>query len=987
MKKVFSRFSIFTLRGKIFILVGLFIFFLIVFSSIIIFRLNRTTNINERLTELHIPIIRANKEILNAIDRNMALQRAYIITENKDFVKERELKWETSVNTAIRDLESAKEILEADSIVEKLDSLEEYLYQYGRVQRKLDEMISNKIEKTANLQNVSDTVFALATLHADREFSAEIGPFITNEVIELESNIVTLITSVIEEQEGEMAIDMVKNDDNISYTSLLTLLIAAVAAIAGGLIARSFSVSLIKAVSKPRQLLDQLALGVIPDSVEETSDELNPIILAGNQVKEMLKEASKFSIEVGKGNFKYDFKPASENDYLGNALVTMRDQLDDLAEEERRRAWTSGGIANFAAILRNNNKSLSETCDQVLSELIKYIEANQGAIFMHNNDQPDNQYLEMVSCYAYDKKKFLEKKLKVAKKFGEGLVGQTFIEKETTVLRDVPDAYIRISSGLGEQKPNFLLIVPLKLNDTVEGVLEIASFKELENYKIEFVEKIAESLASTVSTLKSNQITQTLLIDAQEREEQFNAQEEEMRQSLEELYATQEEMSRKQDELMHLKNNLEGEVAQKTLSLTKEKEAFDEIASAVPGMIFQLEFDVDDHATFKVVSQGAYKLTGIEKSEFKTLADFEDLLDDESEESFRSILKEAISSGEDIEWEGCLIVGDNLKWIKLLAGVNKANTETAIISGAITDISLYKEEEEKYKIQAMILEEHENESRRAMEEIELHKKQVEILNSRYELASLISNESIIELIVGIDAEHLKDDIPVWLSANFAEVCALEFENQPHTYSEFKALISSDSIDSFTQSLESYLLKDDYSGGFACCFKMITKEGQAKDFKLEGVCEKDEAQNEVRFAGVIKPVREEIVIKESDESIEEDAPKSKKDLIDTYNFQLVFEKQSGKSFIKNLDEALYQKTGYADGEFNNISIEKLQEYFIHELGTSSFAEYLHICFESTEKSSWLGKLKANTKDISVLVKSEKSDENADTIEIKGVIVVL
>ncbi|UZR92728.1 GAF domain-containing protein [Chondrinema litorale] len=982
MKKVFSRFSLFTLRGKIFILVGLFIFFLIVFSSIIIFRLNRTTSINERLTELHIPIIRANKEILNAIDRNMALQRAYIITENKDIVKERELKWDTSVNTAIKDLENAKEILEADSIVQKLDSLEEYLYQYGRVQRKLDEMITNKIKKTANLQNVTDTVFALATLQANRDFSAEIGPFITNEVIELEGHIITLITTIIEEQENEMAIDMVKNDDNISYTSYLTLLIAVIAAIAGGLIARSFSVSLLKAVNKPRQLLDQLALGIIPESVEETSDELNPIILAGNQVKEMLKEASKFSIEVGNGNFKYNFKPASENDYLGNALVTMRDQLDDLAEEEQRRAWTSGGIANFAAILRSNNKSLLETCDQVLSELIKYIEANQGAIFMHNNEQPDNQYLEMVSCYAYDKKKFLEKKLKVAKKFGEGLVGQTFIEKETTVLKDVPESYVSISSGLGKQKPNFLLIVPLKLNDTVEGVLEIASFKELEGYKIEFVEKIAESLASTVSTLKSNQITQTLLIDAQEREEQFNAQEEEMRQSLEELYATQEEMSRKQGELMQLKNNLETEVVQKTQNLTKEKEAFEEIASAVPGMIFQLVFDADTQATFKIVSEGAYKLTGIEKSKFKTLNDFDALLDEESKESFKEILNTAISSGEDIEWDGCLIVGENIKWIKLLAGVNKANNEITIISGAITDISLYKEEEEKYKIQAMILEEHENENRKALEEIELHKKQVEILNSRYERASIISNESIIELVVDVNAERLNNDIPVWLSANFVEVCSIEFENLPSTLNELKALISEDTVESFTQSLEKYLLKEENTESFACSFKMKTKDDKVKEFKLEGICEKEEDQNEIRFAGVIKPVKEAI-----NKPVAEGDSISNSDLINTYQFHLVFEKSTGKSFIKNLDEALYLKTGYTDGELKNISIEKLQEYFIHESGTSSFAEYLHICFEAAEKSSWLGKLKASSKDISVLVKAEKTAENPDVIEIKGVIIDL
>jgi PAS domain S-box-containing protein len=229
----------------------------------------------------------------------------------------------------------------------------------------------------------------------------------------------------------------------------------------------------------------------------------------------------------------------------------MRDNLQKVAEEDKKRNWANEGMAKFAEILRNTQQNVDEVSYSIISNIVKYLGANQGGLFILNEEN-EKPTLELIAAYAYNKKKYLEKTVMV----GQGLLGQAVLEKSMIYLTEIPNNYITITSGLGESNPNTLLIVPLQANNVIYGVIEIASFHELKDYQMDFVQKLSESIAITISTVKSATKNNRLLEDSQMFAELMRAQEEEMRQNMEELTATQEEMRRVQVDIKEKENNL-----------------------------------------------------------------------------------------------------------------------------------------------------------------------------------------------------------------------------------------------------------------------------------------------------------------------------------------------------------------------------------------------------------------------------------------------
>lgn len=268
-----------------------------------------------------------------------------------------------------------------------------------------------------------------------------------------------------------------------------------------------------------------------------------------NDESKRVDTLTQFIEAVSSGNYSIELAASTkEADNLTQTLIDMRDKLRDNADNDRKRNWSTTGIAQIGEILRVTSGTSQDLYDKIIQFVVKYTRSNQGGLFILNDDRENDQFLELVAAYAFERKKFIVKRVGLS----EGLIGQAFLEGERIYLLEVPQEYINITSGLGGSVPSSLLLVPMKVNDKIFGVIELASFAKYEEYEVELVEKLAESIASTISAVKINESTKVLLEKTQQQAEEMRAQEEEMRQNMEELEATQEEMRRKEKHIQKM---------------------------------------------------------------------------------------------------------------------------------------------------------------------------------------------------------------------------------------------------------------------------------------------------------------------------------------------------------------------------------------------------------------------------------------------------
>ena len=379
--------------------------------------------------------------------------------------------------------------------------------------------------------------------YQNTELMFTIIPDVTDQgdIIKHSDRIINNIDSLLVTQEKNMTMYSDYMEESFKQFERFTVWMGGVLFVTMILIGFMLAQTLIGAIKKINKIIKQMGGGVLPDvKIRQRSDEIGEMAISIKHLITGLKETSEFALKIGESNFATQYEPLSKDDVLGNSLLRMRENLikaNKDAElrkvENHQRNWSSQGLAEFSDLIRNVSNNLEELSESVLFKLVNYLKASIGGLFIVNDDNKDDIYLELQSFYAFDRHKFVEKRIEI----GETLVGQCYQEQETIYLTDVPEDFIKIVSGLGTDKPKCILIVPLKVNEEIFGIVELASFKNLEKYHIEFVERIGEIIASAISNVKINIRTKLLLEESHEKSKTLEKQEIKARQNIEEIEA------------------------------------------------------------------------------------------------------------------------------------------------------------------------------------------------------------------------------------------------------------------------------------------------------------------------------------------------------------------------------------------------------------------------------------------------------------------
>lgn len=531
----------FTIAKKLILGFGIVTIAILVNILLIKRTLKESIKVNEHISTVNVPSADLIRELSNMmISSKMLIKNWVYIEKQPDTPDKNKLK-----DLHCKDLPNIHErILKISNEWTNEEQLS-YEQIYVIISDTLFPMHQDVMNKLSTMESYDDFFLLMTDIYTKVEEGGDI--------IVISNKIIKQLDILTKQHEAKISVARQEMKDSFVNLENFILLAGVILIFISILIALFLAQMIIKPIKKIKNVLILMGNGIMPKKqIKEKNDEIGEMASALNALIRGLKETTDFSIEIGKRNFESSFVPLSEEDDLGNALLEMRTNLKHATEEETRRKkeddqrnWASQGIAKYSDILRQNNDNIEKLSYDVISNLVKYCDANQGGLFIVNDDDVSNKFIEMTSAYAFNRKKFLENKIEM----GVGLIGRAVQEGETIYITDIPDNYITITSGLGDDNPKSILIVPLVVNDQVYGVIEMASFREFEKYQIEFVEKIGENIASTLSSVKVNIRTTELLETTKQQAEEMRAQEEEMRQNMEELQATQEESARRETEL------------------------------------------------------------------------------------------------------------------------------------------------------------------------------------------------------------------------------------------------------------------------------------------------------------------------------------------------------------------------------------------------------------------------------------------------------
>ncbi|HEV7629327.1 MAG TPA: ATP-binding protein, partial [Streptomyces sp.] len=247
--------------------------------------------------------------------------------------------------------------------------------------------------------------------------------------------------------------------------------------------------------------------------------------------------------------------------YINSMIANLRETT--LANQEQD--WLKGNLARISGLMQGR-RDLADVAGLIMSELTPVVSAQHGAFFLAVSTDEDKEDVGIGADHAADR--LYELRMLGSYGYstgtmpttftpGESLVGTAAQEARTILVENAPPGYLKISSGLGEAPPAHVIVLPVVFEGTILGVIELAAFQPFAQIQKDFLNQIAEMIATSVNTISVNTRTEVLLSQSQELTEQLRERSEELENRQRALQESNAQLEEKAEQLAQTNSDIE----------------------------------------------------------------------------------------------------------------------------------------------------------------------------------------------------------------------------------------------------------------------------------------------------------------------------------------------------------------------------------------------------------------------------------------------
>ena len=300
-------------------------------------------------------------------------------------------------------------------------------------------------------------------------------------------------------------------------------------------------------------------------------------LIVWRRVTMPLTEIATAVLALARGEFKTQVPHADRKDELG-ALARAIQVLQKGAHEMDTQRWIKSGVTKIGAQIQTA-QTFVEFGQRLVSHLVPALGGGIGGFYLHN---PTDQRFQLIASYGYRERKTLGNSFAL----GEGLIGQCALERTPISLTNLPDDYIRISSGLGEASPKRVVAWPIMSQNNLLGVIELASFRPFTASEKGLLEELLPVAAMTMEILQRTVRTQELLDQSQAQSRKLEEQADELMQTEKELLTQKDELIAQQKELENSRAKAEEAATAKSMFLANMSHEIRTPMNAIIGLSY-----------------------------------------------------------------------------------------------------------------------------------------------------------------------------------------------------------------------------------------------------------------------------------------------------------------------------------------------------------------------------------------------------------------